>query len=256
MANRSVGIVQLRGSFLKTSLRSAILPGSIGLKSARRRYQSLWISEEHWRWFTLSKWTFKTCPDGPNEFRIPSCKQESRPIVPFRTRNSYGLLFSLRVWSIPDLPDRVPSSGVGAVCQFHKEQCQHFAFSILFCLIQTALQITVWAACSPWLAWSAFLLGSHEYFFVRTEFFPIPFENPAHLSKSRFLFTFRTDSRSLNAVQHLSWMSPRLNVSEKKRHHMGQHSLRTPERTVVKSTVQRLKYRTPHFVSRLHLLQK
>ena len=40
-----------------------------------------------------------------------------------------------------DLPDQVPSSGIGAACQFQKEQYQHFAFHILFCLIQPALQI-------------------------------------------------------------------------------------------------------------------
>ena len=38
-----------------------------------------------------------------------------------------------------DLPDEVPSSGIGAACQFHKEQYQHFAFSILLSPTQTAL---------------------------------------------------------------------------------------------------------------------
>ena len=34
-----------------------------------------------------------------------------------------------------------PSSETGAACQFHKEQYQYFAFPILFCPIQPALQI-------------------------------------------------------------------------------------------------------------------
>ena len=37
-----------------------------------------------------------------------------------------------------DLPDKVPSSKIGAASQFHEEQCQQFAF---FCPIQTTLQI-------------------------------------------------------------------------------------------------------------------
>ena len=33
-----------------------------------------------------------------------------------------------------DLPDKIPSSGIGAVCHLRKEQYQHFAFSTLFCV--------------------------------------------------------------------------------------------------------------------------
>ena len=40
-----------------------------------------------------------------------------------------------------DLPDKVPSSGLEAAFLFHKEQFQHFAFSMLFCPIQLAPQI-------------------------------------------------------------------------------------------------------------------
>ena len=40
-----------------------------------------------------------------------------------------------------DLPDKVPSSGLEATFQFHEEQFQHFAFSILLCPVQLAPQI-------------------------------------------------------------------------------------------------------------------
>ena len=40
-----------------------------------------------------------------------------------------------------DSTDEVPSSWIGAACQFHEKHYQHYAFSVLFCPIQTALQI-------------------------------------------------------------------------------------------------------------------
>ena len=40
-----------------------------------------------------------------------------------------------------DLRDQVPFSGIGAACQFHEEQYQHFLFAILFCPMQNVLQI-------------------------------------------------------------------------------------------------------------------
>ena len=69
---------------------------------------------------------------------------------------------------------------IGAACQFHEEQYQHFAFSILFCVIQIALQII--------LSELRILLEKHdqlsfqrsrEHLFVRTELFPFPFEKVA-----------------------------------------------------------------------------
>ena len=85
-------------------------------------------------------------------------------------------------------PDKVPSSGIGAACQFHKEQYLHSAFSILFCPRLTALQIL--------LSERQILLEKHhqlsfqgcrEYLFVRTEFCRFPFEK-LEVSIS---FTFR-----------------------------------------------------------------
>ena len=97
-----------------------------------------------------------------------------------------------------DLHDRVPSSGIGTACQYHKEQYQHFAFSILFCPMQTALQII--------LSELRILLekhdqltfqGSHEYLFVQKEFFPFPFENLALSPILDFFDLSTTVSRSL-----------------------------------------------------------
>ena len=55
------------------------------------------------------------------------------------TASSSPLEFDLSIDSL----DEVPSSGIGAEHQFHEELRLHFASSILFCPIQTALQTTV-----------------------------------------------------------------------------------------------------------------
>ena len=62
---------------------------------------------------------------------------------------------------------KVPSYGIGAEYQFHKELCQHSAFSILVCPIQTALQITLldlrilllWCCVYGQKRWRHFLLS-------------------------------------------------------------------------------------------------
>ena len=91
-----------------------------------------------------------------------------------------------------DLRDRVPSSGIGTACQYHKEQYQHFALSILSCPMQAALQIIL---SEPQILLEKLdqlsFQGSHEYLFVRTESFPFPFENLARSPNLDFFLTFR-----------------------------------------------------------------
>ena len=79
------------------------------------------------------------------------------------------------------MPDKIPSSGIGAACPFHEEQCQHFAFSILFCPIQIALHII--------LSELRILLETNDQLsfkeVVKVSLFgqsycPFPFENPAN----------------------------------------------------------------------------
>ena len=93
-----------------------------------------------------------------------------------------------------DLPNRVPSSGIGAACQFHGEQYQNFAFPILLCPIQPALQIILseLQIFFEKLDQHSFQ-GIHEGFSVRTGFFPFPFEKVAH-SPILDSFTFRQRS--------------------------------------------------------------
>ena len=150
-----------------------------------------------------------------------------------------------------DLPDKVPSSGIGAACQFHKEPSQHFAFSILFCQIQTGPQIIVFELRSLLEKHGQLSFhGSHEHLFVWTEFFPFPFGKLAHSPILDFFQLSTTVSRSLQAAQRPAWISPRSktdprpawvsprsNVPENWKHRVGQHLFRAPEKTVVKSTV-------------------
>ena len=108
-----------------------------------------------------------------------------------------------------DSPDRVPSSGIGSACQYHKEQYQHFAFSILFCPVQTVLQTVLVEPHSLFERLDQLSVqGSRECLCVQTEFFPFPFENPAHSPNLDFFYLSTTVSRSLK-------------VSENKRHQMG-----------------------------------
>ena len=120
-----------------------------------------------------------------------------------------------------DLRDRVPSSGIGTACQYHKEQYQHFALSILSCPMQTALQIIL---SEPQILLEKLdqlsFQGSHEYSCVRTEFFPRFHLRILHtLQFSISLFNLSTTvSRSLKTAQRPARISPRLNVSENKKH--------------------------------------
>ena len=97
LAKRGIGIVGFCGSFLKLSPCSAILPLPIGFN----------LQEDDAKFFELSKTAddgspragrlSKTCPDVPDEFRVSSCKQESRLII------HLGIIGWLGTWDNPEL---------------------------------------------------------------------------------------------------------------------------------------------------------
>ena len=99
LAKRGAGIVETCGSRLTTSLCSAMLPVSIGFNP----------QEDNAKFFEFSSTEdgspragrlSKTCPDVPNKFRVSSCKQESRLIIPL----GLGILMGwLGTWDNPEL---------------------------------------------------------------------------------------------------------------------------------------------------------
>ena len=120
--------------------------------------------------------------------------------------SSLGQLFSFAPDQTIDLADGVPSSGIGAACQFHKEQYQYFAFPTLFCPIQRALQII--------LAEPQILLEKLDQLFFSREYMEaFLFRQSSflfHLRKSHTLpfavsFTFSAMvSRNLKKTQRLA----------------------------------------------------
>ena len=123
---------------------------------------------------------------------------------------------------------------VGAVSQFHKEQHQHVAFSNLFCPNQIALPIILTELQSLNKSMISCLFKEVMNIFVRTEFFPFPFENLARSPILDFFYFSTTVSRRLKTAQRQVWtsprlktdqrpasISPRLNVSENRKHRMG-----------------------------------
>ena len=135
-------------------------------------------------------------------------------------------------------PDKVPSSGIGAACQSHKEQYLHSAFSTLFCPILTALQVILSELQS--------LLEEHHQLLSKEVVNICLFGQNSvafHLRnlRSRFLSPFdngfpKLDNGSTSRLDFSTLECVRgrqtLNVS-----------LRAPENTVVKSTVPSLSCR-------------
>ena len=105
-----------------------------------------------------------------------------------------------------DLPERIPSSGIGPAYQFQKEQYQHFAFPILFCPIQPALQIIL--SEPQTLLDQLSFQGIPEVFFLFGQNSDL-----CHKSKLHILLTVDNGlSRLANGSQRLARISPRLNV--------------------------------------------
>ena len=83
----------------------------------------------------------------------------------------------------------------------HGELYQHFAFSILFCPTQTALEITL---SEPRILCERLdqvsFKENHEFSFAWTEPFPFPFGTTAHHRVLDWIFFYfaSTISRSLN----------------------------------------------------------
>ena len=96
-----------------------------------------------------------------------------------------------------DSPVRAPLSRIQAVGFLHEEQYQHFAFLILFCPFQTALQIIL---SEPQVLLEKLdplsCQGTHEGFSGPTDFSPFPFEKVArsHILDFVHLLTYENVS--------------------------------------------------------------
>ena len=127
LANRGVGVVESWGSFLTPSLCSAILPVSIGFN----------VQEDEVKFFKFSKSAedgspragkpSKTCSGVSTEFRVSSCKQEPRQIIPL----GLGILMGwLGTWDNPELLEVSGSWNVLASFKKYTYSCNSWIWTI------------------------------------------------------------------------------------------------------------------------------
>ena len=108
-----------------------------------------------------------------------------------------------------DVPDKVPTSGLELHPSFTKSKNSISHFPLLS-PNQIALQIILTE-----LRTISFLFKEVMNTFVRTEFFPFPFENFAHSAILDFFDLSTTVSRSLKTAQRQAWLSPRLKADQR-----------------------------------------